>query len=98
MLKLGHDFKFIDFDDIPMTGIGLLIPEYEGITYHYNKVNIREEGMGACLEFEYTLVYSAKHDPEVLMRDERFHEIMGQILEQVIDIKLKDEENKNASN
>jgi len=97
MLKLGRDYKFIDFDDTPVTGIGLLVKEYEGVTYHYNQVKIHEEGIGARLEFEYTLLFTPKHDPDVLMEDKKFHEIMGQILEQVIDIKLKEQEN-NESN
>lgn len=80
MLKEGVDYHFFDFKDSDITGIELLMKEYKGVIYHYQKARVLEEGEFARLQFGYTIVHSGEHDIDDLTTDENLHTIMGDIL------------------
>lgn len=80
MLKEGIDYHFFDFKDSDITGIELLMKEYKGVIYHYQKARVLEEGEFARLQFGYTIVHSGEHDIDDLTTDENLHTIMGDIL------------------
>ena len=88
MLKEDIDYKFVDIDndmlEEKITGVGLLMPEYEGVLYHYHKAKVVEEGELARLQFGYTILESGEHDVDALTKDEKLHTIMGDILTDII--------------
>lgn len=67
-----------------LTGIGLLMKEYQGVLYHYHKVRVVEEGEMARLQFGYTILESGEHDIDDLTKDEKLHTIMGDLLTQIL--------------
>lgn len=97
--KESVDWQFVnpdgyDFEDAPVTAIGLLIDEYKGVLYHYHKARVVEEGEGARLQFGYTILQPGEHDPDELMKDEKFIEIMGDILSEIIITQQQTDQNK----
>ena len=86
--KEDIDYKFVDIDndmlEEKMTAIGLLIPEYQGVLYHYHKAKVVEEGEVARLQFGYTILESGEHDIDTLTKDEKLHTIMGDILTDIL--------------
>ena len=95
MLKHGEDFLFFDSDDKTVTGIHLIKGKYKGILYHYHKVRVVEEGEFARLQFGFTVIDPAGHDPDELTNDEEFSTIMGDILQTILLAKIEDEKNRN---
>ena len=94
--KENVDWTFVnpdgyDFEDAPVTAIGLLMEEYKGVLYHYHKARVVEEGEGARLQFGYTILNSGKYDIDDLTKDEKLHTIMGDILSDII-MAQKDEQ------
>ena len=98
MYKEGKDYRFINLENSEITGIELLLDNYEGVVYHYHKARIKEEGDVARLQFGYTLLHSGKHDIDELNTDEQFHVIMGDILTQLLISKEKDDEQIRNNN
>lgn len=84
MLKEGVDYHFFDFKDSDITGIELLMKEYKGVIYHYQKARVLEEGEFARLQFGYTIVHPGEHDIDGLTTDENLHTIMGDILTTIL--------------
>ena len=84
MLKEGVDYHFFDFKDSDITGIELLMKEYRGVIYHYQKARVLEEGEFARLQFGYTIVHPGEHDIDDLTKDENLHTIMGDILTTIL--------------
>jgi hypothetical protein len=84
MLKEGVDYHFFDFKDSDITGIELLMKEYKGVIYHYQKARVLEEGEFARLQFGYTIVHSGEHDIDDLTTDDNLHTIMGDILTTIL--------------
>jgi hypothetical protein len=84
MLKEGVDYHFFDFKDSDITGIELLMKEYKGVIYHYQKARVLEEGEFARLQFGYTIVHSGEHDIDDLTKDENFSTMMGDILTEIL--------------
>ena len=82
--KEDIDYKFIDFKESDLTGIGLLMEEYKGVLYHYQKARVVSEGEMAKLQFGYTIVHPGEHDIDDLTKDEELHTIMGDILTELI--------------
>ena len=97
--KENVDWTFVnpdgdDFEDAPVTAIGLLMEEYKGVLYHYHKARVVEEGEGARLQFGYTILNSGKYDIDDLTKDEKFHTIMGEILSDIIMAQQQDEQTR----
>jgi len=84
MLKEGIDYHFFDFKDSDISGIELLMKEYRGVIYHYQKARVLEEGEFARLQFGYTIVHPGEHDIDDLTKDENLHTIMGDILTTIL--------------
>jgi hypothetical protein len=84
MLKEDVDYHFFDFKDSDITGIELLMKEYKGVIYHYQKARVLEEGEFARLQFGYTIVHPGEHDINDLTNDENLHTIMGDILTTIL--------------
>jgi hypothetical protein len=84
MLKEGVDYHFFDFKDSDITGIELLMKEFKGVIYHYQKARVLEEGEFARLQFGYTIVHPGEHDIDDLTTDENLHTIMGDILTTIL--------------
>ena len=78
------DYKFVDFKDSDLTGIGLLLENYKGVLYHYHKARVVQEGELAKLQFGFTIVHPGEHDIDDLTKDEELHTIMGDILTELI--------------
>lgn len=95
MLKQGEDFVFFDSDDKTVTGIHLIRGKYKDVLYHYHKVRIVEDEGFARLQFGFTIVDSAGHDPDELTNDQEFSIIMGDILQTILLAKIEDEKNRN---
>lgn len=92
MLKESIDFVFVDSDDKNVTGIHIIKGKFKDVLYHYNKVRIIEEDEIARLQFGFTIIDSGSHDPDELTNDEEFSTIMGDILRNILNAKIKDEE------
>lgn len=87
--KQDEDWQYVNpddynFEDAPVTAVGLMIPEYEGVLYHYHKARVVEEGEGARLQFGFTILSPGTHDIDDLQKDGEFQEIMGEILSDII--------------
>jgi len=91
MLKEGVDYHFFDFKDSDITGIELLMKEYKGVIYHYQKARVLEEGEFARLQFGYTIVHSGEHDIDDLTTDENLHTIMGDILTTLLETQANEQ-------
>ena len=91
MLKEGVDYHFFDFKDSDITGIELLMKEYRGVIYHYQKARVLEEGEFARLQFGYTIVYPGEHDIDDLTTDENLHTIMGDILTTLLETQANEQ-------
>ena len=91
MLKEGVDYHFIDFKDSDITGIELLMKEYKGVIYHYQKARVLEEGEFARLQFGYTIVHPGEHDIDDLTTDENLHTIMGDILTTLLETQANEQ-------
>ena len=94
MLKEDVDYRFIDFKDSEITGIQLIMPKYDEVVYHYNKVRVVEDMGIAKLQFGYTLVHPGNHDIDDLNSDAEFHTIMGDILTQILITKQQHEQTR----
>jgi len=97
MLEENKDYRFINFNNSDITGVELLMPEFSGVIYHYQKAGVVEEGDGARLSFGYTIVYPGEHDIDDLNSNEKFHTIMGDLLTQLLMAKIDDETRNNDS-
>ncbi len=95
MLKEGVDYHFFDFKDSDITGIELLIKEFKGVIYHYQKARVVEEGEFARLQFGYTIVHPGEHDIDGLTNDEKLHTIMGDILTIILEKQANEQAGTN---
>lgn len=91
MLEENKDFHYINFNNTDITGIELLMSEFRGVIYHYDKASVTEEGEIAFLKFGYTVVHPGEHDIDDLNSNEKFHTIMGDLLTQILMAKIEDE-------
>ena len=91
MLKEDVDYHFFDFKDSDITGIELLMEEYKGVIYHYQKARVLEEGEFARLQFGYTIVHSGEHDIDDLTKDDNLHTIMGDILTTLLETQANEQ-------
>ena len=91
MLKEGIDYHFFDFKDSDISGIELLMKEYQGVIYHYQKARVVEEGELARLQFGYTIVHPGEHDIDDLTNDENLHTIMGDILTTILTTQINEQ-------
>lgn len=92
--KEFRDYRFFDYDTgegEPLTGIELLIKEYEGVLYHYGKVQLIDEGEFNRMKFDFTILHPGELDIKVLEQDEKFVTIMGDILTELLMKKFEDE-------
>ena len=91
MLKEGVDYHFFDFKDSDITGIELLMKEYQGVIYHYQKARVVEEGEFARLQFGYTIVQPGEHNIDNLTNDDNLHTIMGDILTTLLETQANEQ-------
>ena len=91
MLKEGVDYHFFDFKDSDITGIELLMKDYKGVIYHYQKARVLEEGEFARLQFGYTIVHPGEHDIDDLTKDDNLHTIMGDILTTLLETQANEQ-------
>jgi hypothetical protein len=98
MYKEGVDYKFVNLEDSEITAIELMLDNYENVVYHYHKARIKEEGEVARLQFGYTLLHPGNYDIDELNIDGQFHEIMGDILTQLLMSKAKEDESFRNNN
>lgn len=98
MLEENVDFRFVDFKDSDITGVELLVDEFNGVVYHYTNAAVAEENGQARLKFGYVLVHPAEHDIDELQQNPRLHEIMGDLLTYIITMKLEHNETRNDNN
>ena len=97
MLEEGKDFHYINFNNFDITGIELLVPDFKGVVYHYEKAQVVEEGEIGRLKFGYIVVHPGEHDIDHLNMNEKFHTIMGDLLTQILMAKIEDENRNNDS-
>ena len=90
--KEDLDFKWIEFNNSEITGIQLLTGRYAGVVYHYSKAKVIEEGEIARLQFGYTIVHPGEYDIDELTKDETFVTIMGDMLNQILMSRVKNDE------
>ena len=95
--ELRH-YRFFDYDTgegDALTGIELLIKEYEGVLYHYGNVQLIDEGEFNRMKFNFVILEPGEHDMAVLEQDQKFVTIMGDILTELLLKKFEDETGKN---
>ena len=78
------DFKFVDFKNSDITGIGILSGDFKGVLYHYTGARVKHDTGLPVLEFGYTIVDAGKYDIDLLQKDEEFHTMIGDILTELI--------------
>jgi len=98
MLEENVDFRFVDFKDSDITGIELLVDQFNGVVYHYTNAAVAEEDGQAKLKFGYVLVHPADHDIDDLQQNPEFHKIMGDLLTYIITLKMEHNETRNDNN
>ncbi len=92
--KEFRDYRFFDYDTgegDALTGIELLIKEYEGVLYHYGNVQLVDEGEFSRMKFDFVILHPGEHEMAVLEQDEKFVTIMGDILTELLLKKFEDE-------
>ena len=92
--KEFRDYRFFDYDtgeEEKLTGIELLIKEYEGILYHYGRVELIDEGELSRMKFDFTILHPGERDMKDLENDQVFVTIMGDILTELLLKKYADE-------
>ena len=95
--ELRH-YRFFDYDNgegEPLTAIELLIKEYEGVLYHYGKVQLIDEGEFNRMKFDFVILHPGEHEMAVLEQDQNFVTIMGDILTELLLKKFEDETGTN---
>ena len=83
-LKEDKDFKFVDFEDSDITGIGILAGKFKSVLYHYTGARVKHETGLPVLKFGYTIVHAGEYDMAALQKDEEFHTMIGDILTELI--------------
>ena len=78
------DFKFVDFENSDITGIGILAGDFKGVLYHYTGARVKQDTGLPTLEFGYTIVHAGEHDIDALQNDDKFHTMIGDILTELI--------------
>jgi hypothetical protein len=78
------DYDLIDSDDGETTAVGIKTGRFAGVLYHYGKVRFTTEGEIGRMQFSYTIVSTPTISVEELMRDEEFHNYIGEILTDII--------------
>ena len=95
MLEENVDYRFVNFEGNDITGVELLLDSFKGVVYHYGRVRVKEEGAIARLEFGYTIVYPGEHDMNELDENEKFQEILGDILNIILLEQINYESTRN---
>ena len=78
------DYDLIDSDDGETTAVGIKTGKFAGVLYHYGKVKFFTEGEIGRMQFSYTIISTPSIPIEELMRDEEFHNFIGEILTDII--------------
>jgi hypothetical protein len=82
---LGEDFSFRDDLKKDTVPIELLLDPYKGIIYRYINVSVQEnDNDTATLKFDYDLYEMGDFTETKLIKDKRFIEILGLILNTLI--------------
>jgi hypothetical protein len=81
--KEGVDYKLIDYNNYD-SAIQLIGQPYQNVLYSYTGAKLIEEGELVRLQFGYEIIDSAEFHVKALQEDEKFHEIMGNILTEIM--------------
>ena len=95
--QINKDYQFIQSDDDRITGVGILKGKYTGVLYHYGKAQIVEDDGFAKMIFDYTIVHTPYFSVNTLLKDKEFHEMIGDILTQILLEKTNEETRNNDS-
>lgn len=88
MDNLEYEVLFGEYTDETLARIKLTSEEWNGIIYHYNTVNIREDGDEAVLTFDYDIVETPGwiNIDDLSEEDKtRFEKMIGDILVDIIE-------------
>ena len=81
--KEGVDYNLIDYNNY-QSAVQLLVKPYQNVIYSYTGAKLIEEGELFRFQFGYQIIHSENHDEDVLQQDETLHEIMGNILTEIM--------------
>lgn len=83
--KEAIDYEFVDNDGTKqITSIRILKGKFEGVVYHYGKVEVIEEDPPR-IKFDYFLDNSGKFEFKDLQSNKKFDTMMGDILVSIFD-------------
>jgi hypothetical protein len=81
----GIDYCFIyPKDENSIAHIKFLVGPYQGTTFKYGKVKIKEEPDGAHLLFAYDVIESPVMAPKKLEKDNDFKQYIGDLLVEIM--------------
>jgi hypothetical protein len=98
MLEENVDYRFVNFEGTDITGLELLVDKFKGVVYHYHRARVEEQGELATLKFGYTLIFPGEHDIDELNKNQEFHNLIGEILSQLLMEKVRYDESFGNSN
>lgn len=83
MYNVDTDYRLVDYNS-DLLAVSLMIPPYDDVVYHYGGVRFDPEGEIGVLSFNYNIISPGKHDIEDLIVDTNFHNIIGDILSDIL--------------
>ena len=82
------DYEFIDNDgSMKVTSIKILKGKFEGVIYHYGKVEVIDEEPPR-VKFDYFIDSPGKFEFKDLQSNKKFHTMMGDILVSIFDTNI----------
>jgi uncharacterized protein YxeA len=82
-LEEEKDYRFVEIGN-DIIGVELLTGDFSGVIYHYGMVKFEEQGEGAVLNFNFTIIDTAGRYLEDLNNNQELFKIMGDILTDVL--------------
>lgn len=99
-MKRKFEVLFDEYEDQELARIRIEEDGWEGLIYHYGKVDVSEDGDQATLSFEYDVDYVPENiDLDSLSEEDQksFETILGDIILQIIEEKQYSHENRGSN-
>jgi hypothetical protein len=79
----GVDYKLIDYNE-DQHAVQIIGQQFQNVVYYYTGAKLIQEGELYRLQFGYEIIDSAEFDLAQLKEDDSFHELMGNILTDIM--------------
>jgi len=91
MFEEGVDYELQEIEGVDVMPVKFLKGKFKDVVYCYGQANVKEQGEGATLSFDFILIDPGEYTREELTNSEDFHTMIGDLLVQMIIVKDKNE-------